>query len=431
MKIMLINPPLLEPADLKEREVRYAHWIRAGNMYIKPFEPPLGIASIARVLKDNHLDVEIVDGTGEMLTRKDVLERVDDSAPRIVGISCLTPNYPSGLSIAREIKKRYPRIFLVMGGVHPTVFPHEVYEETGADAVVTGEGEKGFLRLVSELKQGTEPRGVIFIRKLLNNREIPFPEYSLLPAENYISYTGQLRKLRALPVMVTRGCPYHCSFCAVHSTMGKRWRAMEPHRAAEEIASLVERYNLEGVWFKDSILNLNRKWIEEFSSELNNLAPGLKWQMNTRVDLVRKDEIEMLVQRGLVQVDLGIETGTDKSLKVLKKGITVEQIARAVKILKDYVKVAGFFMIGIPGETEDDIWQTVRLAQELELDACSWSLCQPRPGSELFALVADEVRNRAVEWHRLVFTDTPRSWCHVPDERLIEIYHSVNNMFNR
>lgn len=214
--------------------------------------------------------------------------------------------------------------------------------------------------------------------------------------------------------------------------MGKMWRPMPAGKAAEKVVEIAEKFSLEGVWFKDSVLNLNSNWIDEFSLSLNTLLPRLRWQMNTRVDLIKENEIEVLAQRGLVQVDLGIEAGTNKSLRVLKKGITVEDVRRSVEILKKYhVKVAGFFMIGIPGEKEEDIWSTVNFARELELDSYSFSIFQPLPGSELFTLLVDKYGGRKIDWKKLLFTDTDFSWCEVPAQRLKEIYEQINDEISK
>lgn len=430
MKIAFINPPLLSPGEMEERENKYLNWINRGNMYIKPFEPPFGITTLATILRQRNHEVRLIDGTGALLSLHEVISEIESFKPEVIGISSLTPNYPNALMLARRIRKDFPEAVLVLGGVHPTVFPEEVLEECDAHFVVAGEGEIAFLEVVENLGSPSSRlrKGVIRSPRLIEGENIIFPDYDLLPVHNYLNYTQKLRKIKSLPVIVTRGCPYSCSFCAVGTIMGKRWRAMPPGRSAEKIAELAEKFSLEGIWFKDSILNLNRKWIDEFSLHLHKLLPDLKWQMNTRADLIREEEIETLSQRGLVQVDLGIEAGTDKSLKILKKGITVETVRKAVKILKKYVRVAGFFMIGIPGETEEDIYQTVSFAKELQLDSYSWSIFQPLPGSELFEMLVKKCGTKIPDWKTLIFTDTECSWCEVPPQRLKEIYEEINRI---
>lgn len=434
MKIVFINPPLLSPEEIEERERKYLDWIRKGNMYIKPFEPPFGIAALATWLSRYGYDVKVIDGTGSLLTLTDILSMIEQIKPQILGISTLTPNYPNAVILSKKIREYFPDITLFLGGVHPTIFPIEVLEECDANFVVMGEGEMIVTDLMRSLKfpPAMEIRRIVRSSRFLEPELIEFPDYNFLPVHNYITYTEKLRRMRALPAIVTRGCPYLCSFCAVGAIMGKMWRPMPAGKAAEKVVEIAEKFSLEGVWFKDSVLNLNSNWIDEFSLSLNTLLPRLRWQMNTRVDLIKENEIEVLAQRGLVQVDLGIEAGTNKSLRVLKKGITVEDVRRSVEILKKYhVKVAGFFMIGIPGEKEEDIWSTVNFARELELDSYSFSIFQPLPGSELFTLLVDKYGGRKIDWKKLLFTDTDFSWCEVPAQRLKEIYEQINDEISK
>ena len=184
-------------------------------------------------------------------------------------------------------------------------------------------------------------------------------------------------------MMVTRGC-YQCAFCAVQETMGRHWRRREARHASALMDRMVGDLRLEGVWFKDSIFNLDPGWTKAFCAEREMSPVNAFWQINTRCDLVRQDEIHQMADAGLVQIDLGIESGSERTLNTLNKKITVRDIRRAVEIARKRVKVSGFFMIGVPGETEDDIRSSFELARDLDLDAYCWSIYTPLPGSSLF-----------------------------------------------
>lgn len=431
MKVLLINPYFFESTELLRRKEVFKHWILMGNMYVHPFEPPLNLASLLSFLRKYGIDCNLIDMQGEFITEDKLKSTIETLSPQFVGITAMTPTFPTALNIAKLIKKNFPEIKIVMGGVHPTVMKEDVLKHKEIDFVIEGEGEFSFLNL---LMGNYEYPGIY---RLQNGRvvgkkalliddidSLPLPDYRAFPVHRYIDYTKNLRGIRGISYFATRGCPFPCSFCAVRCTMGRGWRAKTPETVVSELRVLKEDLKIEGIWFKDSILNLKRDWIEKLARLMISEKLNLKWQMNTRVDLVREDEISLLKEAGLVQVDLGIESGSEKSLKRLKKFYPVEKIKESVRILKKYVRVAGFFMIGIPGETEEEVQKTIHLIEELDLDACSISLFQPLPGSELYEVLKPEV-----DFSLLHFTLTGRSWCEIPVERLIEIYIEVNERF--
>jgi radical SAM superfamily enzyme YgiQ (UPF0313 family) len=212
--------------------------------------------------------------------------------------------------------------------------------------------------------------------------------------------------------------------------MGTRYRIKAPRKVVDEMEFLRDNFNVDGIWFKDSILNLKGTWIQEFCTEIKRRNLNMLWQCNTRVDLVNEDEIRLMAQCGLIQLDLGIESGSIRSLKVLKKGYTIEQIQKAVTVARKYVKVAGFFMIGIPGETESDIDETFKLARSLKLDRYSFSIFIPLPGSELYDRLSSGGKiDRENDLKDLHFTLCRKSFCEVSPERLRERYLQINEYF--
>ena len=328
-----------------------------------------------------------------------------------------------------------------MGGVHPTIMPEPVFEEAPVDYVVRGEGERPMLELV----QGKPPADIDGLCYLKDGSpvikakakgidpldELPMAAYGAFPAERYIEYNRRLRGISGLSMLVSRGCPYHCAFCAVEGAMGRKYRIKEPKTAIDEMQALNEKFKIDGIWFKDSIFDLKRDWVKRFCKELIARGLDMKWQMNTRVDLVDGEMLGLMKEAGLVQVDLGIESGSQKTLDALNKKITVEQIRDAVQTAKRYVKVSGFFMIGVPGETEKDISETFRLAKELDLDRYSFSIFVPLPGSDLYDMLLKEGKlTPNTKLGGIHFTDADKSYCEVPLIRLREIFKEINDYFS-
>jgi radical SAM superfamily enzyme YgiQ (UPF0313 family) len=331
----------------------------------------------------------------------------------------------------------------MMGGVHPTLDPHLFLKNRDIDFVVRGEGEfvlEHFLQSISShvlpeidglcCRSKGEYSIVEKARLISDLNLLPLPDYSSFPIETYIRYNENLRGIKGISMLVSRGCPYHCAFCAVKSTMGTRYRIKAPRKVVDEMEFLRDNFNVDGIWFKDSILNLKKTWVQEFCTEIKRRNLNMLWQCNTRVDLVNEDEIRLMAQCGLIQLDLGIESGSIRSLKVLKKGYTIEQIQKAVAVARKYLKVAGFFMIGIPGETESDIDETFKLARSLKLERYSFSIFIPLPGSDLYDRLSSEGKiDREDDLIDLHFTLCRKSFCEVSPDRLRERYLQINDYF--
>jgi radical SAM superfamily enzyme YgiQ (UPF0313 family) len=315
------------------------------------------------------------------------------------------------------------------------------------DFVIRGEGEIAFAELAEAIATGQpvdkipgvsfKKQGRLVVRDkapLIRDLDtLPMSDYEAFPIERYIEHNRHLRKLRGISMIVSRGCPFQCTFCAVHETMGRRWRIKSARQVVHELITLKDRHGIEGVWFKDSIFNLDKEWVKEFCRLMIEADTGIQWQALTRVDLIDEEQIVLMKQAGLSQLDLGIETGSPRSLIRLKKGITVERIRQQVAIAKRHVKVFGFFMIGIPGEQEIDVQQTFELAKSLDLDRWTWSIYSPLPGSALYDDLIEEgkIEPYRLEFNRVHFTEAYKGVCDIEPERLKELYREINDYFYR
>jgi radical SAM superfamily enzyme YgiQ (UPF0313 family) len=323
----------------------------------------------------------------------------------------------------------------------------EVLKNGSIDFVIKGEGERVLLNLLESLQSGKDPasiRGLAYRvdggivgdcknADLIELDQISIADYESFPAEKYIRYTENLRGIKALTMIASRGCPYGCSFCAVWCTMGRRWRSYQPKIVVDQMMLLKECFGIEGIWFKDSIFGLNKDWLFKFCQELRSRSNNLKWQCNMRVDLIKEEIVREMASSGCIQIDLGIESGSPRSLKTLNKRISIEQIKESVKIASRFVDVAGFFMIGIPGEVEEDVWMTVRLAEELDLKSSSWSIYAPLPGSILFNQLRDSgsLEDYGEDLNGMSFTHPWINCSSIDTDRLYQIYREINQYFSR
>ncbi len=447
MKIALINPAFYDDKEFRNRFDHYLDWIKGGNLYVAPFEPPIGLAFLSAYLKERDHEVSLIDMQGLLMDSGELAAQLAAYQPRLVGVTAMTPTVPEALRAAKIAKRTVPGAKVVLGGVHPTLDPAGVLDDANVDYVIRGEGEEALASLSAALDSGLDPRGadglsyrmdsmVVIKRKarlIADLDSLPMPDYLAFPVERYIEHNRHLRGIRGISMIASRGCPFQCTFCAVHQTMGRKWRIKSPQRVIDELVLLKECHQLEGIWFKDSIFNLDRRWVKEFCRLMIEHRVEIAWQALTRIDLIEEEELQLMKRAGLTQLHLGIESGSPKSLVRLKKGITVATIKEKVALAKRYVNVFGFFMIGIPGENETDVRQTFELAKSLDLDRWNWSIYSPLPGSALYEdLVAEgKIEPYRLDYHQIHFTEAYGGICDIPPARLKKLYRELNEYFYR
>jgi radical SAM superfamily enzyme YgiQ (UPF0313 family) len=446
MKILLINPAFYDGNEFKNRFDDYLDWIKGGNLYVAPFEPPLGLAYLSAFLKERGFEVKLLDMQGLLMDGAELVENIEAYGPALIGITAMTPTVPEALRVAELARAIAPGAKIVLGGVHPTLDPASVLANDNVDFVIRGEGEYAISGLAEALSGGGKGDTIAGVsykqgdgQLVINDKaplikdlnSLPSPDYGAFPIERYVEHNRHLRSIRGISMIVSRGCPFQCTFCAVHETMGRSWRIKSAARVVSEIIYLKECHGIEGVWFKDSIFNLDKEWVREFCRLMIETKTGIQWQALTRVDLIDEEQIILMKRAGLTQLDLGIETGSPKSLIRLKKGITVERIKERVAVAKRHVKVFGFFMIGIPGEQELDVQQTFDLAKDLDLDRWTWSIYSPLPGSELYQeLIAEgKIEPYRLEFDQVHFTEAYQGICDIPPLRLKELYKEINDYY--
>lgn len=446
MKIVLINPAFFDDNEFRNRYQDYVDWIKGGNLYVAPFEPPLGLAYVAAYAKRQGHDVSLLDMQVLMMDSSALHAHLSEQRPDIVGITAMTPTLPEALRVAKVARQALADTQIVLGGVHPTLDPESVLADPNVDFVIRGEGE----RVLDQLINSLSGRGVALasidglcfrgendthiVPKALPIRDLdalPGADYSAFPVERYIEHNELLRGIRGVSMIVSRGCPFSCTFCAVQQTMSRLWRIKSASQVVDEIVALRDRYGINGVWFKDSIFNMKPAWTREFCELMIERKVGVEWQANTRIDLLKEDELVLMKRAGLTQIDLGIESGSPKSLLRLHKQITVEQIREKVQLAKRFVRVFGFFMIGIPGETEEDVEQTFEFAKTLDLDRWSWSIYSPLPGSPLYDELTREGRVKpiALDFTNIHFTEAYEGVTDIDPKRLKAYYAEINDYF--
>jgi len=381
MKVVLINPP-------------------GKTSFITP---PLGLMYIVSSLKRAGKEPVILDFMLDNFSEDFLFEKIKDA--KYIGISAVTPLISSALSLAELIKKKFPEKIIILGGPHASLLPKETLEAgKDVDYIIKGEGEERIVSLIDYLegkKNQEELDGIVFrkgeeiidlslIKTIENLDNLPFPDRELIPFEKYSQNLDSQRK-PACTMITSRGCPFSCIYCS-KPIFGKRLRQRSPENIIEEIEYLKEKYKVKEIIFYDDSFTINKEQTIKLCQLIIDKKIDISFKCETRVNLVDKDLLLLMKKAGCYLLGFGIESGSQRVLDILKKGITIEQVKEAVKITKEAgIDVLGYFMIGVPGETEQEIKKTIDFSKELNLDYAQFSIATAYPGTELYQISKDRV----------------------------------------
>jgi anaerobic magnesium-protoporphyrin IX monomethyl ester cyclase len=316
----------------------------------------------------------------------------------VVGISGqTTPSIYDVYYTAQVVKNHNPAILVVVGGAHVTFQDEQVLRECPEiDVVVRGEGEVTMNKLLEEFSEhrgydnvpGTTIRkNTTIIRNpdrpyVTNLDDLPFPAYDVLNLSRYFP-----QGKRIAPMITSRGCPYQCTFCSSSRITGKRWRGRSPDNVIEEIQLLQDRYGVQDITFLDDLFTFDSGRVEGICTRMIQEADGLGWTCSSRADImVRHPEmVNWLKEGGCHTLYIGAESGSQRILNRIKKGIRLSQVINAVKLAKKAgLEVVLSFIIGIPGESKEDVQSTIEFACKLDPDLAQFTICTPYPGTPMY-----------------------------------------------
>ena len=368
-------------------------WDRKANDY-----PPLGLGYLAAVLEADGHSVRIFDFSLDPNTvPEDDVRQVVAYEPHIVGITTMTSLYHSTLETATLLKACLGRP-IVVGGPHPTVYPQRVLAESPViDYVVRGEGEETMRELVRALAGGNHDvrliqgltfrlRGEIVSnpdRPLLENLDgLPFPARHLFDLKRYDLSTPDGQPMAT--ILSSRGCPYSCSYC-FKGIVGRTYRQRSVDSIIAEMKLVVDQYDIRNFYFIDDLFTIDVRRLHALAQRLIDEQLGVRWQCLARVDRVNAETLGKMYAAGCRRIHYGIESGNQEVLDRIGKSIKLERVRQAVHwTQKAGIEVKGYFMLGLPGDTEETMQQTIDLAIELDLDQAMFSLTTPFPGTRLW-----------------------------------------------
>ena len=286
--------------------------------------PPLGLAYVASMVKDEH-DVKIIDSIAEGYGKEDVATIIRNFDPDVVGLTATTSMMPDAYEIAKIAKEVNENVKIILGGPHATFMP-----ERTIDFIVRGEGEHAFKELVDALERDGDLKGINGLtfkrngkiinnppRKLIKNiDEIPIPSYDLLPMKKY-----KLNKIEFGTIITSRGCPFNCTFCSSSLQFGKKWRAHSVERTIDELSLLRDEYGKKEIEFLDDTFTLLKPRAIAIANKIREERLDISWAASSRVDTFSTEIANAIKNGGAHTVYFGIESGSQKTLDFIGKGL--------------------------------------------------------------------------------------------------------------
>lgn len=395
--ILLINPA---PS---------ANWVYVdANLNIGP---PMGLWSIGTFLVEAGYEVFLLDGAVDKDYKQHLRELLKNHFI-FAGISVMTPQIPTALEIAGMIRSQSPGLPIVWGGVHVTLFAKQTVESGYADIGVVGLGESTSLELARSLSLKlplADIRGIVYREgdKIIatpprefpgSMDDFPLPNYRLLDLGQYLDKDYSLiggGNVRSMKMQTGIGCPYRCAFCINKIAYRGQYRFKSAPRILEEIEYLLKEYSVTHIDFRDEDFFANKKRLLEFLAGINDRKLRFTWNANVRANYFSEsfltDELVARIrQSGCIALSMGAESGSQRILDKILKGIRLEQVKHSALVTKKHgIYMAYSFMMGIPGETKEEVYQTLDLA--LWLSSVSKDhyiigpqVFRPYPGSELY-----------------------------------------------
>lgn len=378
--------------------------IRPENVYNYNNYPALNLISLSSSLQAAGYEAKIINCAYE----KDPLGLIAQELPGslFAGISILTSELPSAFKVMKFIKER-SRLPVIVGGWHCSLFPEQMADTDYVDYVVVGEGEGHIVEIADFLKNGGKPIPRILDKKTLDLDALVFPDYSVeKQIERFISsyLTDKLSEvavqpMRWLPYESSRGCPSSCTFCINVVTRNTVYRKKSSEKVIDEITSIVRKYKLTHLKFIDDNFFVDIERVIKICEGILERGLNITWDGECRCDYLNErmlnDKILELARRsGLIQLTLGIESGSRKTLKAMKKGISPEQAEFAVRKCNEHGIIArSSFILEIPGESIQDIRDTIRLINRFRrypYFTCGVGTFRPYPRCELTRRLVQE-----------------------------------------
>ncbi len=422
---------------------------------------PLNILYLAAVARNVGAQVKILDYGLNKFNGERFKKYLKNYSPDILGFSCMTQDIHAAADLAAIAKDSIQKPLIIAGGVHPSVLPKRTLEEFPFfDAVVFGEGEKTLEKIIETFPAKKTLAGILGVawrghdgeihkekpRPMMENlSSLPLPARDLVETDKYLRLTSTPglagRIARVGTIFTSRGCPYQCIFCSGWQTCGKVPRKVPVDMVAREISELAVKYGVKHITIKDDTFTID----PDYTIAVGRLLSDSKitWDCKTRINVIDRPLLIEMKNLGCVRVHMGVESGSDRILKLIRKNITADQVREAFAIAKEMkIERTAYFIIGAhPAETYEEHLMSRALCKEIKADYAVFSVVVPYPGTEVNKIMKEAGQIFSEDWRRYnPFVQIP-AWKtdHFSPEKLMElqkkamtsIYFSSNFIFSK
>ena len=372
---------------------------------MKPY-PPLGLLYLSGYLKTCGFSVDVFDTTFESRAR--LVESLSGHRGGVIGVYTNLMTRNSVVQIISAAKTH--NLTVILGGPDSANYAEE-YLQVGADVIVIGEGETALQELLPEIARSGANRlehvpGIVFrdeageiIRthpriKIKDLDTLPFPDREAIDHRQYLDVWKTHHGASSVNLITARGCPYRCNWCS-HAVYGFTHRRRSPASVADELAEIVERYDPDQVWYADDVFTISHPWLEQYVEELSRLGIRRPFETITRADrLTTRRSVELLKELGCYRIWIGSESGSQRILDAMERGVTVEQVRKSVKMAQAHgIEVGMFLMWGYEGEEIEDIAATVEHVKLSNPDVFFTTVSYPIKGTGYFDKVQGKVES--------------------------------------
>lgn len=381
--------------------------VKPRNTKIKITTQPLGLMYLSSYLKNKgYSEVKIIDMA--FISKKKLLEILLDFKPDMVGLGSIISESKETHEIARIIKSYLKECFIVVGGHYPTSLPYECLKDKNIDFIICGEGEKSFFNLVDNLSKNKDTTSLngVWIRnkdRIINNGisdledildSLPKPDREGLVLKDYskfVPHTPILYGLEYADMITSRGCPFDCVFC--HNLMGKKFRSHSPERVLSEILDIKNKYDINNVEIIDDIFNFDI----DRAKKILNMIIDLKINVNLyicgiRIDLLDEETINLMKKAGVKYVGCGLETGSDKLQKTIKKNLNLKKFKENTDSLyKNKIFMTAGIIFGFKEESIKTFIETLIYVVKLKMHSIMTASLRIYPGTQLATKDKDSI----------------------------------------
>lgn len=388
-------------------------------------QPPVGLGYLAFCLKKNGFEPIIIDANKERLKEKRLISKIKKQKTDFVGFQLYSVNLNKTRKILTSLKKSFPKLITFIGGPHPSASPEGIFDffKESLDFAFRGEAEISLPMLLSEIKKASPQfekiPGLIFREngktvvnppKFETNIDQFAMDWEQIKPETYpqAQHGAFFKNFPIAPIVTTRGCPFNCAFCAGKLNTGSVFRKRSVGGIIEEINELYYKHAIREFHIVDDNFTLDKAFAKSVLREIVrlNLKASFAVPNGVRLDTLDEEILALMKRAGFYLVSVGIESGSDRVLKLMNKHLMTRQIKEKVNLIKkSNLDVAGFFILGYPGETEKEIKKTIKFSLELGLLRANYFIFLPLPGTPIYKELEKEGKLKNIDFNNFSFTE--------------------------